>query len=418
MQKFLGKVKQFAADGAGSIAITFAVSAIPVLIGAGAAIDYGRYVAVTTNMAASLDAASLAGATAGGTTDAQKVKIATDVFNQNISSGAAGGISMNASFIMVKGTMVGDVSTNLPMAFMNIVGIATMPAVVHNEVGPGASKKAEVALVLDYSGSMADPAGGQIKYVAMGQAATKLIDDLTAKDPSKVKVGLVPFSQHVYGTLPGSMVLGGGNGSWTGCTQDQQYPYNLSDAAPVANVAASKWGQPMVVHPWHSSCADYAAHSLFMRPLTNDFTSLKTQITAMTPYQNTHIALGAEFGYQMLSPNGAFADAVPYTDKSTVKFMVLLTDGTQTEPAFGPGGARNVSQGDSNLQSICGNAKTSGVIIVTIAYDLADNAQQQRLKACATNPNSGFFVVNSANDVSQAFQSITAAIQNTVYLSK
>ena len=418
MSKLLGKVKQFAADRRGNLAITFAISAIPLFIGAGAAVDFGRYLATTTDLTSALDAASLAGATAAGATDAQKIKIATDVFNQNLSTSYAGSLLVKSNFAMVKGTMVGDVSADLPMAFMNIVGIATFPMVAHNEVGPASSKKAEVALVLDYSGSMGDPAGGQIKYVAMGQAASKLIDDLTAKDPTKVKVGLVPFSQHVYGTLPGSMVLGGGNGSWTGCTQDQQYPYNLSDAAPVPNVAASKWGQPMVVHPWKSSCSDYAAHSLYLRPLTNDFSSLKSQIAAMTPYQNTHVALGAEFGYQMLSPNGAFADAVPYTDKSTVKFMVLLTDGTQTEPAFGPGGSRTVAQGDTNLESICGNAKTSGITIVTIAYDLADNTQQQRLKACASDPNTGFFVVNSGNDVSAAFKSITAAIQNTVYLSK
>ncbi len=39
-------------------------------------------------------------------------------------------------------------------------------------------QKAEVALVLDYSGSMTEISGGQVKYVAMKNAAKKLITDL------------------------------------------------------------------------------------------------------------------------------------------------------------------------------------------------------------------------------------------------
>ena len=35
----------------------------------------------------------------------------------------------------------------------------------------------------------------------------------------------------------------------------------------------------------------------------------------------------------------------------TQKFMVVLTDGAQTEPAFGPGSTRTVAQGEANLES-------------------------------------------------------------------
>jgi hypothetical protein len=65
---------------------------------------------------------------------------------------------------------------------------------------------------------------------------------------------------------------------------------------------------------------------------------------------------------------------VSYDDEETQKFMVVLTDGAQTEPAFGPGGARTVSQGESNLEAFCTNAKTARITMITIAYDLGDNA--------------------------------------------
>ena len=418
MRSFLNQAKAFSRNTSGNIAVMFALSAIPLFAAAGAALDFARYVAVETQLGAALDSASLAASIVPAANDAQRQKIALDTFNANMAGGAATTLSTHATFTISNGMVTGEAHATLVTMMMNLVGINDIDIAARNQVGLNGQNKAEVAMVLDYSGSMADPAGGQVKYVAMGQAATKLIDDLTAKDPSKVKVALVPFSQHVYGTLPAADVLGASGSSWTGCTQDQTYPYNLSDAAPVSTNTASKWGQAMVVHPWKSSCSDYAARSLIMRPLTNDFTGLKTQIAAMTPYQNTHIALGAEFGYQMLSPNGAFSGAAPYTDKSTKKFMVILTDGMQTEPAFGPGGSRTVAQGDSNLDQICSNAKASGLTLITLAYDLSDTSQRKRLQNCASDPVADFFVVNSGKDVADAFATITASIKQTVYLSK
>ena len=89
----------------------------------------------------------------------------------------------------------------------------------------------------------------------------------------------------------------------------------------------------------------------------------------MRPYAWTHIALGAEFGYHLLSPNEPFSQGAAYGDRKVQKVMVLLTDGQQTEPAFGPGG-RTVSQGENNLETICDNAKANGITIMTLAFDL------------------------------------------------
>ena len=153
-------------------------------------------------------------------------------------------------------------------------------------------------------------------------------------------------------------------------------------------------------------------------PLTKDFASLKSQMGVMTPYAYTHVALGVEFGYHVLSPNAPYAEGVSYTNKKTQKYMIVLTDGEQTEPAFGPGGTRSVAQGDSNLEMLCSNAKASGITMLTVAFDLDDSSQRARLKGCASDEKEDFFVANSSDEMAQAFQTITAAISSQVFLSK
>jgi hypothetical protein len=289
---------------------------------------------------------------------------------------------------------------------------------VGTEISVPESKNAEIALVLDYSLSMEEIIAGGVKYVAMKNAAKDLISDLEAANPDKVKFGLVPFSHHVYGTLPKSYILGAtGSGDWTGCTQDRKYPYNLSDATPTSD-DDTKWGQPQAPEHIDSGCSGYASKNLVMKPLTNDFTGLKSRLDIMRPYSWTHIAVGVEFGFHMLSNNAPFEEGVSYDDDETQKFMVVLTDGAQKEPAFGPGGIRTVPQGKANLETLCTNAKIAGITMITIAYDLDDNDTVTRLKNCATDPDTNFFVATSAAAVAGAFDNIKTLITAQVFVSK
>ena len=272
-------------------------------------------------------------------------------------------------------------------------------------------------MVLDYSGSMGDVSGTKVKYIAMREAATKLVDDLTTASPGKVKFGLVPFSHHVYVTLPKAYVKGAtGTGNWTGCTQDRKYPYNLTAATPTSNVD-TKWNQPMAPDHASDGCSGYAPRSLIVRPLTTDSAAVKSQLAAMKPYAWTHIALGVEFGYHILMDNLPFDQGAPKSDTETQKFMIVLTDGMQTEPAFGPGSSRNVSQGEKNLTQLCTNAKADGIRIITLAFDLDDTTTRARLKNCASDADS-FFIANSDTDLSKAFEEIKTAVASEIYLKK
>ena len=410
--------RRFMANHQGNTAITFAIAIVPVLLATGAAVDYLRYAAAKSELQAALDSGALAVAAAQSLSNSERIAAGNNSFLRNMEASGFGGEGIEADFA-ISGTAISATATlKLPAAMMQIAGLDTMDVVAETEISIPDVKKAEIVLVLDYSGSMDDKVAGQKKYISMRIAAKKLVTDLAAANPTNIKIGLVPFSHHVYVTLPKDYVVGAGTGgSWTGCTQDRPYPLNRSVATPAAG-NATKWGQPQAPEHLGWGCASYAPKSLKVKPLTNDFTAIKSQLDAMLPYAWTHIALGAEFGYHLLSPNQPFAEGVSFTDTKTRKFMVILTDGMQTEPGFGPGGARNVEMAEKNLEAICGNAKADGITIVTIAYDLDDSDTRKRLKACASDPGKDFFVADDGTAVSQAFQQIKEQIVARVYISK
>lgn len=416
LQRF---VKNFGSCQKGSIAVMYAVSAIPIFVAAGSAVDYIRYLANVTELQAALDSAALAAAATPEATDAVRLAMAEATFARNLEGGDLAGAAIVRSFDIQDETVVATADMDMATSLMQLASINSMKVSVGAEISVPVSKNAEIALVLDYSGSMTESIAGGVKYVAMRNAAKELISDLEAANPDKVKFALVPFSHHVYGTFNKSDIIGqSGGGTWEGCTQDRKYPYNLTDAAPLPGDNNTKWGQPQA--PEHESwgCSGHISHNLVMKPLSNDFTYLKSRLDVMTPYQYTHIALGVEFGFQMLSDNEVFEGGVSAGDEETQKFMVVLTDGAQTEPAFGPGGIRTDTQGEANLETLCTNAKTAGITMITIAYDLGDNDTVDRLRDCATDPDTNFFVATSGAAVAGAFDSIKALINAQVFVSK
>ena len=416
LQRF---VKNFGASQKGSIAVMYAVSAIPIFVAAGSAIDYIRYLDNVTELQAALDSAALAAAATPEATDAVRLAMAEATFARNLEGGDLADAEIVRSFDIQDETVVAVADMDMATSLMQFANIDSMKLSVGTEISVPESKNAEIALVLDYSGSMTKSIAGGVKYVAMRNAAKDLISDLEAANPDKVKFALVPFSHHVYGTFRKSDILGqSGSGDWTGCTQDRKYPYNLTADAPMPGDNDTKWGHPQATEHEDWGCSGHISHKLVMKPLSNDFTYLKSRLDVMTPYQFTHIALGVEFGFQMLSDNEVFEGGVSADDTETQKFMVVLTDGVQTEPAFGPGGIRTEPQGEANLETLCTNAKTAGITMITIAYDLDDNDTVTRLKNCASDPVTNFFVATNAAAVAGAFDNIKALITAQVFVSK
>jgi Flp pilus assembly protein TadG len=412
--------KRFKADQQGNVAMMLGLAIVPFIMAAGAAIDLGRFNGAQTHVQVALDAGALAAATGNKVSNAARISAAELIFAENMKNGAASTLKVTPKFEIIDELVVATADLEVPTSFMVLAGYEKLSAKSKAEVGIQTDKKAEVVLVLDYSGSMWEKAGGKVKYEGMKIAAMDLVEDLSKTSPDRVKFGLVPFSHHVYTTLPGSFVLGGGSGTWTGCTQDRQYPYNISDSTPMSTVDDSKWNQV----PYNDKdqlaygCDGYIANNLKTVDLTNDFKAVTDQLAVMKPYAYTHIALGVEFGYHMLSPNVPFTKGADYDDEETKQFLVVLTDGAQTAGAFGDKGKRSPKEGRTNLEKLCASAKANKITIITMAFDLDDKPTRDRLQNCATDPDEHFFEANDTEALASAFETVKAAIAANVYISK
>jgi hypothetical protein len=109
---------------------------------------------------------------------------------------------------------------------------------------------------------------------------------------------------------------------------------------------------------------------------------------------------------------------VPESDKKTMKVLMLLTDGDQTEQAFGPNGSETLEAGESNLEQLCRNAKAAGIIVATVAFDLPDKATVARLRDCASDPQKLFFDARSGSDLAAVFEEIRSQVQEAIYIAK
>jgi Flp pilus assembly protein TadG len=114
--------RTFAQQTAGSIAPTFGVLLLPIMLATGAAIDYSRASQFKTSLQAALDAALLAGAKDG---TSNWSKVALDIFKVNIGSYVNSVASPTFSKSSAE-SFTGKVAGSIPTAVLGIINIQSM----------------------------------------------------------------------------------------------------------------------------------------------------------------------------------------------------------------------------------------------------------------------------------------------------
>ena len=260
-------LRSFAHDAKGNVAILFGVALIPILLGVGAAVDYGRALVVRERMSDAADAAALAIGSWPGLTQAELKTKAQQFFNANYPPDAIGTVgTLNVSFVGDEAIIV-TVSGEVPTTFMQLANIDTVGVGVTNTIRKK-ERNIELMLVLDITGSMNN--GGKLS--AMKNAAKKMVETLfDGKSTSAtLKVGIVPFSAAVNvgtdkqnsgwidtATYPNNSTIakedfGFTNGQsaftlytqltnrdWAGCVRERGGSYELTDDPPTST--ATKW---------------------------------------------------------------------------------------------------------------------------------------------------------------------------------
>jgi len=488
-------------DRRGNVAVIFAGAAIPLLVGLGVAVDYGRAVVTRSRLADAVDSAVLAIGSQPAMSDADAKTAITKWVDAQVKGAAIGSWQVD-SVTQTGGAIHVTASGSVPTTLAGLVGVKTLPVAVSTEAVRQA-KKIELALVLDNTGSMAGT-----KLSSLITAANSLVDTLAkgTKQADDLRVALVPFSMTVkvgasYKTATWMDTLAlspvhseifdktGVNRfslfdkmgvAWGGCVESRPMPYDVQDTLPSASNPSTYYvpyfapDEPdtksgnSAVYP-NSYLADVTTSTNWktqetysakytknftktgtnnstgytygpnsgcglapLMRLTNNTTSIKSAISAMTAVGDTNIPIGLAWGWNTLAPAGPFGDGVAYTDTEHSKIVVLMTDGQNQNS--NPGGSNSnasyyssigyiwqnrlgITSGsdttrrtamDSRLSALCTNMKAKGIQIYTVRVEVTTGSSTV-LKNCASSPDM-FYDVQDSSQLLATFQSIAGEI--------
>ncbi len=173
-------------------------------------------------------------------------------------------------------------------------------------------------------------------------------------------------------------------------------------------------------------------------PLTTDQSAVLSGINDMVARGATNIVQGLVWGWRTLSPGEPFTQGRNYTDNNNQKIIILLTDGANwisgsnnfnksLYSAYGfikdgrlgttstSGSTRTARLNDRTAEA-CENAKSAGITIFTITFDLDDAAALSLMTNCATSAQYYYNSPNSS-DLEDVFNEIAIKLR-TLRLSK
>jgi Flp pilus assembly protein TadG len=413
-------MRRFFSDRRGNVAILFGLALIPVFGAMGSAVDYSMANAQRAAMQSAADATVLALAKIMPTSQATLNTKGAEWFNANLGTTPLAGmkLTITPSGAQVTLSATGTYQTKM-VNVLRIAGVYDFPVSVKAEAKWGLGK-VEVALALDNTGSM----GQQNKLAQLKIAANLLLDNLQAATvkAGDTKVAIVPFGVQVklptsyrdaawMRYMTGSPLSKSGlsaaqvKSSWQGCVTDRDKDPNLNydvlDTTPTS-VNATKF--PGVYNPG-SDCGSLQT-ALF---LTSDWNALRAKINAMQATGKTNVTIGAVWGMHALSPTQPFSGAAAFNTPGLQKFLILLTDGDNTESRY----STNAGAIDARTALACANVKAAGIKVFSIRV-IDGNATL--LRNCATSPEM-FFDVPNAGELSRVFSAIGAQIAK-LHLSK
>lgn len=409
-------MRGFWTDRKGNVALTFALLMIPIFGATGVALDYSMASAYRADMQKALDATALALTKIMPADQATLDTVGNQYFQANLGPNTLSDLQLTVTpqvgllRLSVKGTY------SVQMA--NLIGATTVDLGVRSEA-KWSIGKVEIALVLDNSWSM----NSFSRMSHLKAAAHDLLDVLeeAAKEEGDAKVAIVPFDSVVsvgtaYKSEPwlrwdildcNGNQSGTGCGSnpqnaWTGCVWDRNKSNDTTDDPPGETNATM---YPAV------QCSNELNSNLLvpMLPLTTNWTGLHDKVTAMIPAGYTNITIGLVWGWHLLSPAALFEAGAEYNTANLTKYIILMTDGDNTENRFNDGtGTMN-----TRTSMTCTNIKNTGIQIFSIRL-VSGNATL--LRNCATSADM-YYDVQNASELSAVFSSIGSQIAN-LHLSR
>jgi Flp pilus assembly protein TadG len=456
---------KFTRDCNGGVAVYFAAAAIPLLLGAGAAIDLIQVNAANSILQNAVDAAALGGAASKETNEADLEEIVKKFLTANRATSVLESITdYEIELDDNKNTLRITVSGQRPTSIMHLAGLDKVNLIATAVVNLP-SDGLEVAMVLDVTNSM--NADGRLP--ALKTAANEFIDTvMAAKDRGAyVRMGVVPFSEYVNVglgarnelwmdvppdktvTLPQECSMQFPHRQWTNCTAVQKTGY--SDGVPYTytsyeNCTVIDGPEEMVCHtPVHvtkwNGCVGSRNNPLDerigvlsspypgvpnvtcndeMQTLTDNESKLKSKVSGLVASGETYVPAGLLWGWNMVDGDAPLAEAKSAAEikaKNGTKAIVLMTDGDNTLSASYPAHYnRDGNVADTKVGELCKNIKKDDVVIYTISFMVTDPDSIAMLENCASDKTKAFSADNSAQ-LSAAFEEVGESLM-AMHLSK
>ena len=400
-------------DRQGTISLIFGVSIFVIFGVAGIGLDSIRAQRTATRTSTALDAAALAAARAMSENDnlstADIQALARQIFADNTPAFARQGVIASTPGVTPdRATGAVQMSTTLRVATTlgKVIGIQDITFNKSTTVSY-ASRKVELAMVLDVTGSM--NAGGKLQ--AMKDAAKDVIDVLIDDNrPGITRVALAPYSAAInVGTYKD---IASGGDSLDGCVMERLFnPERDTDEPPGGGNNYAVNGQLNTV-----ANGRYLCPAAVLKPLNADRTALKNAIDAFAAQGGTAGHIGVAWGWNVLSPKwssiftGASAPAA--SSPNVTKAMLIMTDGLfNTSYTAGTSDAEQTAESAARAHALCTAMKAApnNVQIYAVGYQ-PTLAAETLLRDCASSSSHYYDALDNAQ-LKAAFKDIATKLQ-------
>ncbi|MEJ2624808.1 MAG: pilus assembly protein [Pseudolabrys sp.] len=427
-------LRRFKRDRKGNVAITFALTLLPLIGFAGAAVDYSTANAAKADLQAALDSTALMLAKyAPSHTNAEIQSKASAYFKAIFHAPQVTNISLTATYTSSPTKIVVNGSADVPTTLMGVLGIDHL-TISDSSTTTWGTTRLRVALVLDNTGSMAYDG----KMDALKSATKSLLSQLkaAARNDGDVYVSIIPFAKDVNVGASNYNAdwidwndwakdrnnqtcrwVDSGYGYYRTCTTNDHSTWNgcVTDRGPSHSPGNSDWDQ-VVTEPNGTTASLWPADQYYACPvqmmgLNDNWTAMNNLVDSMRPSGSTNQPIGLVWGWQSLVGGGPLSVPAEDSNYDYKKIIILLSDGLNTEDRWYGDGEhvsppvdhRMYQQG--NGSGTCANIKAAGITIYTLQVNTGNDPTSTLLQNCASSSDK-FHLVTSASDIATAFTKI------------
>jgi Flp pilus assembly protein TadG len=160
--------------------------------------------------------------------------------------------------------------------------------------------------------------------------------------------------------------------TWDGCVMDRDQDYDVNNTSPSGTTAL-----------FPAENAQSCVPSV-LGALSDNWTSLTSQVDAMTAGGSTNQTIGLDWG--MMAQSSGNPLTAPTLPANTQQYIIILSDGLNTQDRWSGDGSNQDSGTDTRMAKACTNAKTAGFVIYAVFVDLnGTQGNSSVLQNCATD---------------------------------